>query len=156
MVFCVITPKYFNERCVVTCVVKLQSKFYLCRYINSRRIDHESYVVLPSLSPPSVSTSSSCKNLPFTYRWRHCIIKKSLKTIWTRKFVFSSYEYVLAFESFDVDFWRFWSLQIFMICYHQISWPTSPRTWLIACIYIYIFLSALSFKTDVLSTCLSR
>ena len=78
--FCVITPKYFNEGCFVICVVKLQSKFFMVSRYNSPRIDHESSVVLPVLSPPSISTSCSCKNLPSTYRWRYCTIKKSSKT----------------------------------------------------------------------------
>ena len=56
-------------------------------------------------------------------------------------------------ESYGEDFWGFWFLQIFKICNHQVTWPTSSRTWNIT---QKILLSALSFHTDLLLTGLSR
>ena len=38
-------------------------------------------------------------------------------------------EYFLSFGYFDVDFLAFWFSRIFIICCHQVTWPTLAARW---------------------------
>ena len=116
-------------------------------------MDHDSYVVLPILSPSSTPSPSSRSRFPSAVDDGLWTIRKSKSSVCTRKFVTPFYEYfLLFFESFHVYFCGFWFLQIFTICDHQS--PDQPHPHVASS--LKIFFSAFSFRTVGFLTCPSR
>ena len=74
-------------------------------------MDHDSSVVLPLLSPSSISTSSSGSRFPSAGN-------DGLGRLGKLRVPFP-----------HVNSWGFWFVQICIVCRHQVSWPTSSRTW---------------------------
>ena len=122
-----------DRECFILWVVKLQTRFFMMSMKKIPLVDHESSVFSP-LFVAFFFDFDIIFRLEFSlcWQWRSWTMRKSQNSVCTRKIVLLFYENFLFFESFHVIFRGIWFLQIFIICYDQVSWPTSSRTWRIA------------------------
>ena len=90
-------------------------------------IDHESLVELSFLTP-SISSSSSGSRFTSAIDDGLGRFGSPRVPFANGNSVFFFHEYFSFLEQFDVDSCGLWFLQIFTVCYHQVSWPTFLRT----------------------------